>query len=138
MTKTIESHRELRDKAHLVNDKGALLSDIYELEDINAELTAVVEETAKERDDFEAKALDLEVRCDEYRRQLGGTNAALHRCRQECRELRKENERLVALGAMYRRLYEDALAEVRKGNDALAETVGALREAVDACGEAAS
>lgn len=107
-TKTIESYRAIRDKARLVNDKGALLSDIHELEGINAELTAEVEATAKERDDYEAKALDLEVRCDMYRKQLGGTNAALNRCRQEVKELREENRRLVELGARYRAMYEEA------------------------------
>lgn len=114
MTKTIESHRELRDKARLVNDKGALLSDIHELEGINAELTAEVEATAKERDEHEARALDLEVRCDMYRKQLGGINAALNRCRQECRELREENQRLMALGIEYRTRCEEQAAALRR------------------------
>lgn len=37
---------------------------------------------------------NLRERCDMYRRQLGGTNAALARARQEIKELRAANEHL--------------------------------------------
>jgi len=87
---------------------GHFAERIERLERELSELEWQVEDTAAERDEFEAKALDLEVRCDEYRRQLGGTNAALNRCRQECKELREENQRLVELGAKYRAMYEEA------------------------------
>lgn len=42
-----------------------------------------------------------------YRRQLGGTNAALNRAKQRIRDLEHENAELTAIGARYRRICEE-------------------------------
>ena len=52
-------------------------------------------------------------RADMYRRQLGGTNAALARCRQQVKELQEENRRLLEVGAKYRTRCEELEAALR-------------------------
>lgn len=73
------------------------------------ELEAALEETQRQLDamtddyrEADQRADLWESKADAYKRQLGGTNAALNRCRQEARELRDENASLMAIGIAYR------------------------------------
>lgn len=45
-------------------------------------------------DELRDELRTVRARCEQYRRQLGGTNAALNRARQRERDLEEENEQL--------------------------------------------
>lgn len=85
------------------------------------ELEAALKETQEALDamtddwrEADERADMWEDRADAYKRQLGGTNAALNRCRHEVRELRDENKRLLNIGIAYRDKCEEYAAAFRK------------------------
>ena len=59
----------------------------------------------------------LREKCDMYRRQLGGTNAALARARQEIKELKAANERLEAENEHLKDVNGALCAEINRQSD---------------------
>ena len=86
-----------------------MIAENRRLFESNAELTAENEQLAKDYAEACDAVQELYEKAEMYRKQLGGTNAALQRMKQRVRELESENALLVERGAYYRAAFEDMM-----------------------------
>lgn len=97
-----------------IENAGRTRDEWAELEQALKETQEALDAMTDDWREADERADMWESKADMYRKQLGGTNAALNRARQETRELRDENKRLMALGIEYRNRCEACEAAFRR------------------------